>query len=339
MPSLGNFLQGFEASRQRNQQADTTTINQAGALHSLSAALQKQAAVQEKGALERKAVEEWTALGPNPSEAQIMQFGGKYAHLPAAVNFAAATLDRRDKAAATQAQLEQAKQSASLLHEYRLGRLQTDQERAAENSRHNRSIEDINRQVAQFRVQQAPKPPQGYRPRPDDPTQLEPIPGGPKDTSARDAAKIKGAIQKSDIVIGKVNEALQLVSPATTGLVGDIRSTTLGRVTGSGAFDLEKTIDTIKANLGFSELQAMREASPTGGALGQVAVQELTMLQSTVASLDKGQDAKIVRKNLEQVKKHFENWRNAVTQSQQGAPAAPAAPAASGGGWSIRPIE
>jgi hypothetical protein len=45
-------------------------------------------------------------------------------------------------------------------------------------------------------------------------------------------------------------------------------------------------VKTIQANLGFDALQAMRDASPTGGALGQVAVQELEMLQSTVANLD-----------------------------------------------------
>lgn len=177
-----------------------------------------------------------------------------------------------------------------------------------------------------------PKAPTGFRYTPDG-SALEPIPGGPKDTAPKEAARAKGAVQKADTVIRKVDEALGLVGPTTTGLIGDLRSTMLGRITGSGAFDLEKTIDTIKANLGFSELQAMREASPTGGALGQVAVQELNMLQSTIASLDKGQDDEIVRRNLEQVKQHFQNWKAAVEQAQaeggsqptaQPAPTAPA---------------
>jgi hypothetical protein len=178
-----------------------------------------------------------------------------------------------------------------------------------------------------------PKAPTGFRYTPDG-SALEPIPGGPKDTAPKEAARAQGAVRKADTVIRKVDEALGLVGPTTTGLIGDLRSTMLGRITGSGAFDLEKTIDTIKANLGFSELQAMREASPTGGALGQVAVQELNMLQSTIASLDKGQDDEIVRRNLEQVKQHFQNWKAAVEQAQaeggaQSAvqPAAPTAPA------------
>jgi hypothetical protein len=167
----------------------------------------------------------------------------------------------------------------------------------------------------------APKAPPGFRWTDDTFSAVEPIPGGPKDTSPKDAARAQGAVQKADIVIQKVDDALGKVGTLTTGLAG----TVLGAVPGTNAYDLDKTIDTIKANLGFAELQAMREASPTGGALGQVAVQELSMLQSTVASLDKGQSKESLKKSLEQVKTHFENWKKAVQQSQQ-SPNAPAAP-------------
>lgn len=158
-----------------------------------------------------------------------------------------------------------------------------------------------------------PRPPTGFRYKEDAPGELEPIPGGPKDTTPKDTARAQGAIQKADTVIGKVDEALNQVGFSSTGLTG----TALGMIPGTKAFDLDKTIDTIKANLGFSELQAMREASPTGGALGQVAIQELAMLQSTVASLEKGQSEPNLRRALEQVKKHFQNWKNAVQQAQQ----------------------
>ena len=203
--------------------------------------------------------------------------------------------------------------------------------------------------AAQITPPKIPAPPKGYQWTDDTHTAVEPIPGGPKDTHQKDAAKVRGAVQKADTVIGKVDEALGLVGPTTTGLLGDIRSTLVGRATGSGAYDLEKTLDTIKSNLGFSELQAMRDASPTGGALGQVAIQELAMLQATVASLEKGQDAEILRRNLNQVKKHFQNWKNAVVEASQGAAAPPATPlgpavppapalptAPSTGGWTVR---
>ena len=170
-----------------------------------------------------------------------------------------------------------------------------------------------------------PKPPTGYRYR-EGTDQLEPIPGGPKDTSGKDAARAQGAVQKADTVISKVDEALSQTGALSTGLTG----TVLGMVPGTNAYDLDKTIDTIKANLGFSELQAMREASPTGGALGQVAVQELSMLQSTVASLDKGQSRENLERGLKQVRTHFANWKKAVQDAQaspSGQDSEPAAPA------------
>lgn len=45
-------------------------------------------------------------------------------------------------------------------------------------------------------------------------------------------------------------------------------------------------INTVQANLGFEQLQKIKESSPTGGALGQVSERELLFLQSVVASLD-----------------------------------------------------
>ena len=62
----------------------------------------------------------------------------------------------------------------------------------------------------------------------------------------------------------------------------------------------------------------MREASPTGGALGQVAVQELEGLQSTIASLDIGQDEAVLRNNLAQVEEHYIGWMAAAAPERLG---------------------
>ena len=134
--------------------------------------------------------------------------------------------------------------------------------------------------------------------------------------------KLKGAISKADIVVNKVDEALSKVGFWTTGLTGDIRSTMVGRATGSGAYDLDKTIDTIKANIGFQELADMRAASPTGGALGQIAVRELEFLQAALGSLDKGQSQTQLTENLKAVKTHYQNWKNAVENDKTAQPKA-----------------
>lgn len=158
---------------------------------------------------------------------------------------------------------------------------------------------------------QAPttKPPEGYRWKPDG--SVEPIPGGPKDTTEKDAVRTEGALARADLILSKVADATKMVGPTTAGLGGAL----MANVPGTAAVDLRKTVDTIKSNIGFQELQSMREASPTGGALGQVAVQELNMLQAVISSLDENQSPGKLRESLAQVDRHFRNWKAIVRKA------------------------
>ena len=163
-----------------------------------------------------------------------------------------------------------------------------------------------------------PAAPQGYRWNGD---RLEPIPGGPADAKVGKEAdalakRTRGALDRADFVLGKVGESIEQTGATTAGPVGAI----MRNVPGSGAYNLNKTIDAIKANIGFAELQAMREASPTGGALGQVAVQELNMLQSVLGSLDTAQSPDQLLKSLYAIEKHYKNWKRAVQDSSQAQP-------------------
>jgi hypothetical protein len=58
--------------------------------------------------------------------------------------------------------------------------------------------------------------------------------------------------------------------------------------------------DKIRAGAGFSALQAMRDASPTGGALGNVSNQEGAKLEQSVAAFSQVQDADDLREVLRQ---------------------------------------
>lgn len=157
----------------------------------------------------------------------------------------------------------------------------------------------------------------------------------------KEAAK-QAALSHAGKVLGDVTAATTLVSGPTTGLVGKASSF----VPGTDAYNLNQRLLTIKANLGFDRLQQMRDASPTGGALGQVAVQELQALQATIGSLELGQDKKELTNNLNKIEHHYTNWVRTTRgeqpisfeefqKSKQPATAAPQAPAA--GGWAIRP--
>ena len=88
-------------------------------------------------------------------------------------------------------------------------------------------------------------------------------------------------------------------------------------VHGTPAYSLNNRVSTIKANLGFDRLQQMRDTSPTGGALGQVAVQELEALQRSVASLEIGQDQKELTKNLGRIKDHYTRWLGTLQGNTQ----------------------
>lgn len=159
------------------------------------------------------------------------------------------------------------------------------------------------------------RPPQGYRF--NQSGNLEAIPGGPADiktgeTAERNRRREDAAMSRADLVIGKVDKALEQTGFFTTGMLGAAS----GHVPNTPAYNYQKTLDTIIGNIGFQELQAMREASPTGGALGQVAVRELEMLQSVLSSLDRGQGEAQQRENLRAVGNHFTNWKNAVRQSR-----------------------
>ena len=136
-------------------------------------------------------------------------------------------------------------------------------------------------------------------------------PAGTAETAAKKATRSQAATQRAGIVIGAIDDALKKVGMTTAGPLG----AALSNIPGTEAYDLRATIDTVRANIGFQELQQMREMSPTGGALGQVAVQELAMLQAVIASLDANQSPAQLRSKLQAAKKHFQNWQNVVQQA------------------------
>lgn len=125
--------------------------------------------------------------------------------------------------------------------------------------------------------------------------------------NAADAEKARQRVEAAKASTANVLSAIQgaekLVGGGTAG-VGSVLSV----VPGTSARDLAAQLETVKANLGFDRLQQMRDMSPTGGALGSVAVQELTALQSTVASLDQAQSPEQLRRNIAKAKKHYNNW-------------------------------
>jgi len=74
-------------------------------------------------------------------------------------------------------------------------------------------------------------------------------------------------------------------------------------------------LDYLKGNIIPAALSAMREASKTGGALGQVSDKEGAWLASSLGALSMSQDSESAIEQLKLIDESMARWQNAVTQS------------------------
>lgn len=139
-----------------------------------------------------------------------------------------------------------------------------------------------------------------------------PIKGGPEAIKAQKEAEAKAKREKLDarnagIVVEDINRSIDIID--NDGLVGStgLQGMLWKGIPGTDAHALDKMILTVKANAGFDRLQQMRDASPTGGALGQVSELELKTLQSAIGNLEQSQDAETLKYNLERVKTIYQD--------------------------------
>ena len=104
---------------------------------------------------------------------------------------------------------------------------------------------------------------------------------------------LRDQARTTDFVLNAIDGVLPKIGNFTAGF-----GSSLSGIKGTPAHDLQASLDTIRANVGFDRLQTMRDSSPTGGALGQVSEQENKLLQSVAGSLDAGQSPDQLRSNL-----------------------------------------
>ena len=141
------------------------------------------------------------------------------------------------------------------------------------------------------------------------------------DAENKERLAVSSKIDKTSMMSTNIDKAIGIIDTDewATGVKGAFVRDYGGFLgAGSPAINLQATITAIQANIGFDRLQTMREESPTGGALGQVAVQELVALQATLGSLDLRQDPKLIKETLEHVRDTY-NSRMAIVLEQYGA--------------------
>jgi len=174
-----------------------------------------------------------------------------------------------------------------------------------------------------------------------------PVPGTPAAEELAQAEQRAGAAAdqtaiSTDTVLDNIARARQQASGWTTGFMGGA----LGGVAGTPAHDLQQTLLTVQANIGFDRLQQMREASPTGGALGQVTERELATLQATLGSLVQSQSQEQLLYNLDRLEQVYNDimekaraYPNASEYGFGGGAAATAVPANRFSGMGLQDLE
>lgn len=120
--------------------------------------------------------------------------------------------------------------------------------------------------------------------------------------------------------IGRAKELIKSSPNLTAGLLGNY----LKDWAGTPAADVAALLSTVRANIGFKELNDMRQASPTGGALGQVTERELGLLQAVLGNVEQSQSAEQLTYNLERLDATFNEIINGAPAGAAGSqPPAP----------------
>lgn len=114
----------------------------------------------------------------------------------------------------------------------------------------------------------------------------EPVPGGPADNTAKKAAQADGRETLTDTITNaaqRAREAVKNATVSTDGLVGRVAG---AMSPGSNAAEVRRQVGVLKSNATIETLNAMRQQSPTGGALGAVSDAENAMLAAKAGALD-----------------------------------------------------
>jgi len=159
----------------------------------------------------------------------------------------------------------------------------------------------------------------------------------PKEIQKREAAYpqatsiIKGIEDKASSFTKDLTELLN--HPGLSSITG-IAAGRLPGITAEGRA-AQAIYDKIVAKGGFQALQEMRDASKTGGALGNVSNQEGTQLKASFAAIDRRQEAEDVKKAIEQaiddVERTKVRMREAYDSTYSYKSSAPVAPQGIGG--------
>lgn len=155
-------------------------------------------------------------------------------------------------------------------------------------------------------------PPAGYQWTPEG--NLQAIQGGPADIRATTEGRMR--LQQTDSSIRQLDNAISSLPDNINNSAAGFWGGMTRSVPGSSAYDLNQTLEPVRAILSFENLQEMRRNSATGGALGSIAVRELELLGNTVRSLDTAQSPSQLAGNIREVRRQLTRTRDALAAAR-----------------------
>ena len=330
--ALGNILppgyRAYKAVQAQNEQGEMQDLQKAQVVQGMLAKLQAQ---KQEEAFRGDVA----GLGGAPTQEQLAQVAARHTRDPQALlDIQQKSLDRQAtlgaNAEAAKARLAQAAQSAEMVHEFRMSRAATDEARAAETARHNKALEAIQAQNAnlnmQFKQMGIDIQQQGLDLRRDIQWQKTDKLATEKETSVNSiSASMDRLAQEANRMLTHPGLSKSTGLRSWLPLAGGIAT-----VPGTDAANFKAGLETLKSQAGFSVLQAMRDASKTGGALGQVSDFENKMLQANLAALDTAQSEEEFKAALGKIITYTEQAKERLRQSAKAEPGA-ATPAVSDG--------
>ena len=151
------------------------------------------------------------------------------------------------------------------------------------------------------------------------PSPLSPLNVPPKEKARLEAERPQqtlAATTNLNNLHNSMTEIDRLMSqPGLANITGPVAGRT-PNLTGA-ATNAQANLDTLKSQIGVHTLQAMRDASKTGGAVGQVTEKEWPILQNQLGALQQAQTTAEFRKNLGYVKETMQRVQDNVKKSYE----------------------
>lgn len=133
------------------------------------------------------------------------------------------------------------------------------------------------------------------------PVAMKPLPGSPAAAeAAAEAAKVEAGGERKAAITDTITNAAAIArdlaaKPGNTGIAGAVWN----NLSETEAAELRRQVGVLTSNATIENLTAMRQASPTGGALGSVTEKENAMLSAAAGAIDPNAKAADFQRQLD----------------------------------------